>query len=187
MSEQPPRREATYEDLEKLPPEVIGELVDGELFASPRPAMKHSRVTIVLSGKLMDPFDHGTGGPGGWLLLYEPELHLRRNVLVPDLAGWRRERMPELPDTVGATLAPDWVCEVLSPSTMKLDRGRKMGVYAREGVKHLWLMDPVAQLLEVYRLEGGRWLLLGTHEGNATVRAEPFEVLDLELGAVWAR
>ncbi|WP_224248975.1 Uma2 family endonuclease [Hyalangium gracile] len=187
MSDQPPRSGAAYEDLEKLPPNVIGELVGGELYVSPRPASRHALATTVLADELVGPFGRGKGGPGGWLLLFEPELHLGQDVLVPDLAGWRRERMPEMPDTVGFTLPPDWACEVLSPSTTVLDRGRKMGVYAREGVKHLWLVDPAARMLEVYRLEGGRWLLLGTHVGQVEVRAEPFEALALELGALWAR
>jgi Uma2 family endonuclease len=121
------------------------------------------------------------------VLLGEPELHLGGEVLVPDLAGWRRERMPELPEEVGITLAPDWVCEVLSPSTVAIDRGRKMGSYAREGVRHLWLVDPGVQSLEVYRLENGRWSLLGTHLGEVTVHAEPFEALGLELGRLWRR
>ncbi|MFL5345551.1 MAG: Uma2 family endonuclease [Hyalangium sp.] len=187
MSDQPPRRGATYEDLEKLPPNVIGELVGGELYVSPRPAVRHAFATSVLNAQIGPPFGLGKGGPGGWVILVEPELHLSRDVLVPDLAGWRRERMPEWPDVVGIALSPDWACEVLSPSTTALDRGRKMGVYAREGVKHLWLVDPVAQTLEVYRLEGGRWYLLGTHVGAVEVRAEPFEALALELGTLWAR
>lgn len=187
MSDQPPRREATYEDLEKLPPNVIGELVGGELYVSPRPAVRHAFATSVLNAEIGMAFGRGKGGPGGWVILVEPELHLGRDVLVPDMAGWRRERMPEWPDVVGITLSPDWVCEVLSPSTTALDRGRKMGVYAREGVKHLWLVDPVAQTLEVFRQEGGRWWLLGTHVGAVEVRAEPFEAIALELGALWAR
>jgi Uma2 family endonuclease len=187
MSDQPPRREATYEDLEKLSPDVIGELVGGELYASPRPALRHSRAATLLADSLVGPFDKGLGGPGGWLLLFEPEVHLRKDVLVPDLAGWRRERVPQLPDTASFSLAPDWVCEVLSPSTLVLDRGLKMKVYAREGVKHLWLMDPAARMLEVYRLEASQWLLLDTHVGATTVSAEPFDVVTLELGTVWAR
>ncbi len=187
MSAQPPRREATYEDLEKLSPDFVGELVDGELYASPRPALQHSRATTLLADTLVGPFDKGVGGPGGWLLLFEPEVHLHKDVLVPDLAGWRRERVPELPDTASFALAPDWVCEVLSPSTLVLDRGLKMGIYARAGVKHLWLVDPAARMLEVYRLEDSRWLLLDTHVGAKAVRAEPFDPVILELGAVWAR
>jgi len=187
MSDQPPRSGGTYEELARLPPNVIGELVDGELYVSPRPALRHSLAASVLTAELIGPFGRGKGGPGGWVILAEPELHLGRDVLVPDVAGWRRERMPEVPDTVATPLAPDWVCEVLSPSTTVLDRGKKMGVYAAEGVKHLWLVDPSARMLEVYRLESGRWLLLGTHVASVVVRAEPFEALALELGALWAR
>lgn len=187
MSDEPPRREATYEDLEKLPPNVVGELMGGELYASPRPAFRHSRAASQLMFDLVGPFDRARGGPGGWLFLMEPELHLGRDVLVPDLAGWRRERMPELPDVVGCTLVPDWACEVLSPSTERLDRTRKMAVYAREGLRHLWLVDPVPRTLETYRLEGSRWVLLGAYGGEESVRAEPFEALALELGVLWAR
>jgi Uma2 family endonuclease len=188
MGDEPSRREALYAELEKLPPNVVGEIVGGELYASPRPRPRHARATVRLSTAL-GPFDLDPGeeGPGGWVLLGEPELHLGGEVLVPDLAGWRRERMPELPEEVGITLAPDWVCEVLSPSTVAIDKGRKMGSYAREGVRYLWLVDPVVQSLEVYRLENGRWSLLGTHLGEVTVRAEPFEALPLELGRLWRR
>jgi Uma2 family endonuclease len=121
------------------------------------------------------------------LLLFEPELHLGGDVLVPDLAGWRRERLPELPDTAALTLAPDWVCEVLSPSTEGLDRTRKMGSYAREGVKHLWLVDPRPRLLEVYRQEQGQWSRLGAYLGDTRVRAKPFEALELKLSLLWER
>jgi Uma2 family endonuclease len=187
MSDQPPRRGATYEELAGLPSNVVGELVGGELYVSPRPALRHCLAASVLTAELIGPFGRGKGGPGGWVILAEPELHLGRDVLVPDVAGWRRERMPEVPETVSTPLAPDWVCEVLSPSTTVLDRGQKMKVYAAEGVKHVWLVDPTARMLEVYRLESGRWLLLGTHVASGVVRAEPFEALALELGALWAR
>lgn len=188
MSDEPPRREATYEDLESLPPNVVGELIGGELYTSPRPRMVHARVTFRLGGTL-SPFDRdpSEGVPGGWVFAFEPELHLGRDVLVPDLAGWRRERLPELPDVAAMELAPDWVCEMLSTSTERVDRTRKMAVYAREGVKHLWLVDPTPQTLEVYRLESGRWSLLGAHGGAGTVHAEPFEALALELGSLWRR
>jgi Uma2 family endonuclease len=188
MSDRPPRREASFEDLEDVPPHRVGEIVDGELYVSPRPSPRHSRATIRLAQELR-PFDRkqGTEGPGGWVILFEPELHLGRNALVPDLAGWRRERLPEIPDEAALTLAPDWVCEVLSPSTEALDRARKMGVYAREEVKHLWLVDPRPRMLEVYRLERGRWVRLEAYEGDATVRAEPFEAIELRLGSLWER
>jgi Uma2 family endonuclease len=187
MSDERSRRDVLYAELEKLPPNVVGEIVAGELYVSPRPALPHTRAASRLGGELVGPFDRGRGGPGGWVILDEPELHLGEDVLVPDLAGWRRERMPEMPHTVGVSLAPDWACEVLSPSTARLDRARKMGVYAREGVKHFWLVDPLLRTLEVYRLENGRWSLLGTHVEGVTVHAEPFEALALELGALWER
>ena len=188
MAEKPSRREATYADLEELPPGSVGEIIGGELYVSPRPRPRHARAAFRLCNAL-GPFDQDPGeeGPGGWVLLIEPELHLGDEVLVPDLAGWRRERMPALPDEVGIELAPDWVCEVLSPSTAALDRNWKMGSYAREGVKHLWLVDPSARSLEVFRREGGGWSMLGTHVGEVAVRAEPFEALPLELGRLWRR
>ena len=188
MSDKPPRREATYEDLESVPSNLVGEIVGGELYVSPRPRLVHARATGQLF-RALGPFDGDSGveGPGGWVLVFEPELHLGGEALVPDLAGWRRERLPELPDSAAMTLAPDWVCEVLSPSTETLDRVRKMGSYAREGVRHLWLVHPGARMLEVYRLESGQWLRLGAHTGDLTVHAEPFEAQPLKLGALWAR
>ncbi|NOJ51265.1 MULTISPECIES: Uma2 family endonuclease [Myxococcus] len=120
-------------------------------------------------------------------MLPKPELHLGGNVLVPDLAGWRRERMPEIPDVTGVELVPDWLCEVLSPSTEALDRSRKMTLYAREGVNHLWFADPRIQLLEVYRREGNPWQRLDAYTGSAHVDAEPFEARKLNLGSLWER
>lgn len=187
MEDKPSRRQALYAELERLPSNVVGEVLDGALYVSPRPASPHARAASLLGGELLGPFDRGRGGPGGWLLLHEPELHLGEAVLVPDLAGWRRARMPEMPHVAAFSLAPDWACEVLSPSTAALDRAGKMAVYAREGVGHLWLVDPLLQSLEVYRLERGHWLLLGTHVGQERVRAEPFDALALELGVLWAR
>jgi Uma2 family endonuclease len=181
------QRKATYADLEAVPPHQVAELVDGELYVSPRPALPHARAAGRIYRQLDGPFDEGLGGPGGWLLLIEPELHLGEDVLIPDVAGWRRERMPELPNVVGVPLAPDWVCEVLSPSTAKLDREKKMKVYARKGVSHLWLVDPLRQELEVYALEGSRWERRDTHTGQEQVRVEPFEALALELALLWKK
>ncbi|WP_375767624.1 Uma2 family endonuclease [Archangium gephyra] len=177
------RERATYADLEALPEHVVGELIDGELYASPRPASPHTVAASVLGGRLVVAFHRG--GPGGWVVLDEPELHLGQDVLVPDLAGWRRERMPRVPSTAAFTLAPDWVCEVLSPSTARLDRTAKLPVYAREGIRHVWFVEPVARTLEVFRLEGTHYSPLATHTGTARVRAEPFEALELELAALW--
>jgi len=179
------RKPASYADLEALPENVIGEIVAGTLYASPRPAMPHTLASSRLAGELSGPFDRGRGGPGGWFVFFEPELHLGEDVLVPDLAGWRRERMPTAPRTAAVTLAPDWVCEVLSPSTMALDRAAKLPVYAHERVRHLWFMDPQARTLEVLRLDAERYTLLAAHAGPARVRAEPFEAIELELAFFW--
>jgi Uma2 family endonuclease len=178
-------RPATYDDLVAVPDVLVAEIVDGELWTSPRPAPRHARVYARLGQLLGPPFDMGDRGPGGWVILDEPELHLGGHTLVPDLAGWRRERMPRLPETAYFPLAPDWVCEVLSPSTAALDRVKKLRIYAEHGVAHAWLADPILRTLEVLRLQEGRWILLDTHAGRATVRAEPFETLDLELELLW--
>jgi Uma2 family endonuclease len=181
----PLRRRATYEDLLQVPHHQVAEIVDGDLYASPRPASRHALAASSLYGTIGPPFHGGRGGPGGWWILFEPELHLGGDVLVPDLAGWRRERMPEFPDVPAFTLAPDWLCEVVSPSTERLDRAKKMAAYARERVAHLWLLNPLSRTLEAYRLSGDRWLLLATHEGGGNVRAEPFEAVELELGPLF--
>jgi Uma2 family endonuclease len=182
-----PHRPATYADIEALPPNMVGEIVRGVLYANPRPASRHARATTRLGGDLDGPFDRGRGGPGGWVILDEPELHLAADVLVPDIAGWRRSRMPELPDAPFFTLAPDWVCETLSPSTAKLDRAEKVPVYAREKVAHVWLVDPLAKTLEVLRLDGDTYRLVATYAEDARVRAEPFDAIEIELGALWER
>ncbi|MFP2911467.1 Uma2 family endonuclease [Pyxidicoccus sp. 3LFB2] len=176
---------ATYADLEALPPDKVGELIGGVLYASPRPATPHGRVASRLQGELYSPFERGSGGPGGWLIRFEEELHLGEDVLVPDVVGWRRERVPRIPDAPFIEIAPDWLCEVLSPSTAALDRDKKMTVYAREGVRHVWLAEPRARTLEVFRLEGAHYVRLATHAGEATVRAEPFDVFPLELRVLW--
>jgi Uma2 family endonuclease len=182
----PLKKGATYADLCAVPENFVAEILGGELYASPRPAPRHSLAASALGGKLMDPFHFGEHGPGGWRLLDEPELHFDADVLVPDIAGWRRERMPAVPDTAYFTLAPDWVCEVLSPSTETIDRVKKVAIYAREGVRYAWLVNPLLQTLEVLRLESERWSLVAVHEGSALLRAEPFDAIELPLGALWA-
>jgi Uma2 family endonuclease len=185
-----PSVEAAYQ---AAPEEMVAEIIDGELFLSPRPARPHANVYMNLSGILGPPFKFGRGGPGGWVILAEPELHVGRrpDKLAPDLAGWRRER---LPDAVGGDdapayydLVPDWVCEILSKSTRSRDQGAKMRIYAREGVRHLWHVDPVARSLDIYRLEGNQWRQVESFTGEGRVRAEPFEAIELELALVWSR
>jgi hypothetical protein len=179
-------RPATYDDLVALPEHVVGEIVDDELWSSPRPAPKHAEAESAMGALLMPPFHFGQGGPGGWLILTEPELHLGPQVVVPDLAGWRRERMPRLPDTAYFELAPDWLCEVLSPSTVRLDRDKKLRVYAEHRVAHAWLVDPIARTLEVLRRDDAAWTFMATHAGNTTARLVPFEAIEFPLGLLWA-
>jgi Uma2 family endonuclease len=179
------RRPATYEDLLAVPDHLVAEILNGELHTTPRPAPRHADAASGLGGALRGPFDRGRGGPGGWRILFEPELHLAGDIIVPDLAGWRRERLPQLPDEAYVSVAPDWICEVLSPSTVAMDRVKKLTSYARERVSHAWFVDPLARTLEVLRLEAGRWMILGTWADAATLRAEPFEVLELDLTLLW--
>ncbi len=176
---------ATYDDVLNAPENKVAEILDGELFLSPRPAPPHA----VSAGRLMveigAPFDRGRGGPGGWWILPEPELHLAEHIVVPDLAGWRRDRMAHLPDEAYFTLPPDWVCEVLSPSTARIDRTRKLRIYREARVGHAWLVDPLAKSLEVFRLSDAGWLLVDAKTGATPVRIEPFDAIELELGALW--
>ena len=180
-----PQSRATYQDVLDAPPHRVAEVVDGVLHTSPRPAMPHARASSSLGVKLGGPFDYDAGGPGGWWIVFEPELHLGEDILVPDLAGWRRERMPAFPLGAYCTLAPDWVCEVLSASTRKLDLDGKRPVYAREGVGHLWLVDPTARTLEAFELRDGEWVRIATVKDDAPVRIRPFEAVTFSLNDLW--
>ena len=184
MSSNPVLRGATYEDLLKVPENLVAELIDGELYTWPRPGSPHARAATMLGGVLATRFDQGDGGPGGWWIVDEPELHLS-GVYVPDMAGWRRERMPEYPNTSGCTIRPDWVCEVQSPSNARHDRVVKLPKYAKDGIPHVWLLDPRAQTLEILRLEEGRWVVAGNYGGDDKVRAEPFDAIEIDLAALW--
>ncbi len=181
----PERRPATYADIEALPEHLTGEIIDGELIVSPRPRPRHAVAEGGIHADLVGPFQRGRGGPGGWWILIEPELHLERQVLVPDIAGWRRERLEVIPETVGIRVAPDWLCEVLSPTTAKIDRRKKLRIYAEQGVEHVWLVDPVERLLEVYRRQGRSWLLVTTFADDDRARIEPFEAVELDLSPWW--
>jgi Uma2 family endonuclease len=183
----PARRRATYEDVLAAPPHVVAEVIDGELHLQPRPAKPHAAAATALGEELGPPFKRGRSGPGGWIPLFEPELHLGGDILVPDLAGWRRERMPVLiDDDPFFTLAPDWACEVLSARTAKTDRVRKLPIYARERLAHVWLVGPIQRTLEVLRREGDRWVVVGAWSDDARVRAEPFDAIELDLSVLWA-
>jgi Uma2 family endonuclease len=181
------RAPATAQDLRDVPDGWTGQIVDGELWALPRPSFGHGRASTQLGFELVGPFGRGRGGPGGWLLLDEPELHLGADIIGPDLAGWRRERLPVDPpaDAAFFTLAPDWVCEVLSPSTMRLDRVQKRRLYLRERVSWLWYLDPLGRTLEAYALGGEEYVASGTWGAGEKARVAPFEALELELDGLW--
>lgn len=175
---------SVYEAMERLPEHLVGEVIGGELYVSRRPALRDSGAVYII-GALLGPFDLGQQGVGGWRFGTRPELHLGADVLRPNLGGWRRERPLRFPLESEVLPVPAWVFEVCSASTEALLRDRKMPVYAREGVEHLWLVDSRVQSLEVYRLENQGWTRLGTYTGDAVVRAEPFEALPLELALAW--
>jgi len=185
VSKREVEREATYEDLLRVPDDLIAELIGGELFASPRPQGRHGRATTALSAIMHTPFDRGINGPGGWWIMTEPEIHLGRDVFVPDVCGWRRETLPEFPPGPAVEIRPDWVCEIVSPRTARLDRIRKMPAYGGHGVPYFWIIDPELRTLEVFVLEGSRYSLTETHEGDDVVRVEPFQEIELSLADLW--
>ncbi len=180
----PPRR-ATYQDVLEAPPHRVAEVIEGALHMNPRPAPPHAWASTMLGSSITPPFHFGRGGPGGWRILIEPELHLGEDIVVPDLAGWRKERMPTLPETAWFPLAPDWACEILSPSTRAMDIGPKRVLYAREEVGWLWFVDPEIRTLEAFELREGHWLLLDVVSGNAEVSLPPFDAVGFSLGDLW--
>ena len=180
-------RPANYEDLSAVPAHLVAEIIGGRLVTHPRPRPRHASVTSGLGMKLGGPFHYGDdGGPGGWWILDEPEIHLGNDIVVPDLAGWRRERMPRLPDTAWFDVAPDWVCEVISPSTARIDRLEKRDIYGQSGVTHLWHIDPEAKTLEAFMLRSNEWVLIATHGDDETINVPPFDAIPVPLGALWA-
>jgi Uma2 family endonuclease len=174
-----------YQDLLNLPENIIGEIINGELHTQPRPAPRHALASSSLGGELDGPYFKGRGGPGGWWIIDEPEIHLGDDVLVPDIAGWKKERMPKLPETAFFDVSPEWICEVLSQNTVRKDRIFKMPLYAKYGVQHIWLLDPLAKTLEVYQLETQYWKLIGTFSGNDNVSILPFQEINIELSFLW--
>lgn len=182
---QPRHQLATYADIEALPPHMTGEIAFGVLHTQPRPLGRHARAAGALNYSLGGPFDFGSGGPGGWIFLPEPELHLGEHIIVPDIAGWRRERLPALPKTVGFTTAPDWVCEILSPSTQRFDRTDKLAIYAAFNVGHCWYVDPAVHTLEVFARQGDKWLLHATFKDADPVNAPPFDAHTFALDVLW--
>ena len=183
----PAAKVATYRDVLDSPPHLVAEVIAGVLYQSPRPALPHAAAASVVGEELGPPFKRGKGGPGGWIILDEPEIHLADDIVVPDLGGWRRETLPELPDSAFLSVAPDWVCEVASPSTRALDRGAKLEVYQRERVSHVWLIEPLDRFLEVLELDGSSYRIIQRAYGDAPARLQPFDAIELDVAALWAR
>lgn len=179
----PPHR-ATYDDLLKVPDHLVAEIVDGVLYSSPRPAPKHAKAHSKLLA-FLSKFEEDVNEPGGWNVFTEPELHFGEDIVVPDIGGWRIGHDPMETTTAYFTLAPHWVCEVLSPSTVRLDRLKKLRVYGREGIPHAWLVDPIARTLELFELTGGSLLLRGVHRDDARVRVTPFDAIEIGLSRLW--
>jgi Uma2 family endonuclease len=176
---------ATYQDVLDAPAHMVAEIIHGALHLQPRPAMPHAIASSTLGGELMNPFQKGRGGPGGWWIVDEPELHLEAEIMVPDIAGWRRERMPAPPSGTCVELAPDWVCEVLSPATRTYDLTDKREIYGAQGVRHLWLVDPIARTLEAFERRDGSWMLIAALKHDETVQVAPFEAIAFPLGGLW--
>jgi Uma2 family endonuclease len=182
----PAKRKATYADLEAVPPHLVAEILFGRLVTHPRPVPRHGASSNLLSATLTPGHQWGRGGPGGWIFVTEPQLLLGPHVVVPDLAGWRKDKMPVLPDSASVKIAPDWLCEILSPSTESYDRNEKRRIYAAAGVAHIWLLDPRVKYLECFQLVAGNWLLTHTFSNDEAVRAPPFEATDFPLSQLFA-
>lgn len=180
------RKKASYDDLFSIPENMLGEIVDGELVVTPRPSARHMNVEFALSGELAPAYRFGRGGgPGGWIILPETEIMLGEHLLVPDLAGWRKGRFPGAPKENWISVSPDWVCEILSPNTIRVDKVKKMPIYARHGVAYLWLIDPTARTLDVFKLESSKWFMQAAFTENDKARAEPFLEVEIELDNLW--
>ncbi|HET9067042.1 MAG TPA: Uma2 family endonuclease [Amaricoccus sp.] len=179
------RRPATYQDVLDAPEHMVAELIEGALHLHPRPASRHARASSVLGVRVGGPFDSDPDGPGGWWIIDEPELHIGADVLVPDLAGWRRDRMPTYPDAPWFDLVPDWVCEVLSPSTRRIDLTAKRRLYGHAGIAHLWFVDPIARTLEAFALKEGAWTLIAALNDAEEIRVPPFDAIAFPLSVLW--
>jgi Putative restriction endonuclease len=178
-------KQATYADIEALPPHVVGEILFGSLHTQPRPARRHAAAASSVGAILKPPFEFGNSGPGGWIIIDEPELHLGPHVVVPDLAGWRSERLVGKGDGAYFDEVPDWICEVQSPSTRRADLGPKRRIYATNEVPYLWYIDPIQQTLEVFKRQTQDWLLTHTFGGADEVCAPPFDALTFDLKLLW--
>lgn len=179
------KRKATYADIEAAPEHLVAEIIDGELMTHPRPSPRHGGAANALGHELTGPFQKGNGGPGGWVFFVEPEIKIDGDILVPDIAGWRRERLSSYPERNYFELRPDWVCEILSGSTEKRDRTLKMRIYGKAGIPHMWLIDPRLQILEVFANDEGQWTKVADWNSGDIVRAVPFDAISFSLADLW--
>lgn len=182
---EPARKRATYNDLYAIPENMVGEIIDGDLVTSPRPSRNHGYAASIIGNELGPPYNMGRGGPGGWIIIGEPEISFGDNILVPDIAGWKKERFPGAEDHNWISVSPDWVCEIVSRGSIRLDRVKKMGIYARHRVPYFWIIDPVNKTLEALKNEAGRWVIIGTYAEDDKVRAEPFQEIEFDLHCLW--
>lgn len=183
---QPARKKAIYENLNAIPENATGEIIDGELIVTPRPSRNHVFAATALGGELTPPYQFARGGgPGGWIILIEPEIKLDEDILVPDLAAWRKERFPTSEEHNWISVVPDWVCEILSPYSLRTDKIKKMPLYARSGVRFLWLIDPAAKTVDTFRLVSSSWLLIGIYAENDKMTIEPFPETVIDLSNLW--
>ena len=186
MAEPSDKRRATYQDILDAPEHMVAEIIGGDLRLSPRPGGPATAVASKLAGELIPPFNNGRGGPGGWIIAFEPELHLGDEIVVPDLAGWKVEHLPKVPEGAFFTVTPDWVCEVVSPTSETCDRLEKLPLYAVRGIGHAWVLHPRRRSLEAFRLHDGKWLAVAIHRTNDCARIEPFEAIEIDLAVLWA-
>lgn len=182
----PSPRAPTLADLDALPPGVVGEIIEGVLDTMTKPRARHQRTGLEIGSGLLGPFDHGRGGPGGWWIITEPGIQLPNTPEIsPDVAGWCRERLPELPVDEPIGVVPDWICEILSPTTRRHDQLVKLPYHARVGVAHAWVVDLESRVLTVHRLEEGTWRIVGTYSDESEARIVPFEAVPLNVAAWW--
>ncbi|MBX3570101.1 MAG: Uma2 family endonuclease [Rhizobiaceae bacterium] len=179
------KRRATYADIEAAPAHLVAEIIDGVLRTHPRPSPRHGAAALALGSKLGGAFQDDRSGQGGWVFFSEPEIKFDENILVPDVAGWRRERLSAYPERNYFELRPDWICEILSGSTEKRDRTVKMRIYAESRIPHMWIVDPRQQILEAFELREGLWTKLGAWNSDDTVSAPPFDAISFSLADLW--
>ena len=175
---------ATYDDLAALPEDVKAEVVRGALEVSPAPLPRHARVQRTLGRVVGGAFDDddGEGGPGGWWILPEVDVRLTRHDIVrPDVAGWRRERLPDPGDLRPIDVVPDGICEITSPSNARRDRVDKARLYLEAGVPFYWIVDPETRVLEALVRDGARWVEAGRFSDGDVVRLAPFEAIEIKI------